>query len=415
MSVTDPMPSQRGHMPPRRLKVAFFACVLPAPRSTVIAPLARTVGTLKEYAFGGPMCGSPSLLNRIRSIALASVAVPTVERGLAPIRSWSTMIAVVRPSRTSTSGRANVGMNPCTNALYVSLISRCDSAAIVSKTSELFPEPETPVNTVSRRFGISIEMSLRLFSRAPCTRITPCLSATCCAVARELFALVALIRIAGSAHSLLQERADLLLLRRSELLQCVIRWPHVTVVQLRFITEPDGRVPLVELRRGFEEADVLTFAVGVSRHAVPGLRREVRRTGLDDRVELLRHRLVRSRHRVDRVQASLCEVGLLRFRLQLLRARPHRGAFFGAELAIRLAGGLLRALLRSLPCSHLRSSSMARQRSSWIRTRFPAGSRTAQSRVPHACSIGSCTISMSLAWTFSNVASRSGVASMIQP
>ena len=62
-------------------------------------------------------------------------------------------------------------MKPCTNALYVSLISRCDSAAIVPNTSELFPDPETPVNTVSRRFGISTLMSLRLFTRAPCTRI----------------------------------------------------------------------------------------------------------------------------------------------------------------------------------------------------------------------------------------------------
>jgi hypothetical protein len=53
----------------------------------------------------------------MRSIALASVAVPTVDRGLAPIRSWSTMIAVVSPSRWSTSGRASVGMKPCTNAL----------------------------------------------------------------------------------------------------------------------------------------------------------------------------------------------------------------------------------------------------------------------------------------------------------
>src|SRR3954447_25901710 len=52
------------------------------------------------------MYGCPSRLKRIRSIALASVAVPTVERGLAPIRSWSTRIAVVGPSRTSTSGRA---------------------------------------------------------------------------------------------------------------------------------------------------------------------------------------------------------------------------------------------------------------------------------------------------------------------
>jgi hypothetical protein len=44
-------------------------------------------------------------------------AVPTVERALAPIRSWSTMIAVVSPSSRSTSGRASVGMKPCTKAL----------------------------------------------------------------------------------------------------------------------------------------------------------------------------------------------------------------------------------------------------------------------------------------------------------
>jgi len=110
---------------------------------------------------------------------LASVAVPTVERASAPIRCWSTMMAVVSPSSTSTSGRASVGMKPCTKALYVSLISRCDSAAIVSNTRELLPEPETPVNTVSRRFGISTLTSLRLFSRAPCTRIRSWLSATC--------------------------------------------------------------------------------------------------------------------------------------------------------------------------------------------------------------------------------------------
>src|SRR5450830_1079651 len=50
---------------------------------------------------------------------------------------------------------------------------------MVSNTSELLPEPETPVNTVSRRFGISRLTSLRLFTRAPCTRIRPWLSATC--------------------------------------------------------------------------------------------------------------------------------------------------------------------------------------------------------------------------------------------
>src|SRR3954452_7060134 len=52
---------------------------------------------------------------------------------------------------------------------------------MVSNTSELLPEPETPVNTVSRRFGSSTLTSLRLFSRAPSTRITSWLSAACSA------------------------------------------------------------------------------------------------------------------------------------------------------------------------------------------------------------------------------------------
>src|SRR3954465_8929245 len=56
-------------------------------------------------------------------------------------------------------------------------MSRCDSAAIVPNTSELLPEPETPVNTVSRRLRISMLTSLRLFTRAPCTRISSWLSA----------------------------------------------------------------------------------------------------------------------------------------------------------------------------------------------------------------------------------------------
>src|SRR5688500_16334410 len=49
---------------------------------------------------------------------------------------------------------------------------------MVAKTSELFPDPETPVKTVSRRFGISTLTSLRLFTRAPCTRIRSWLSAS---------------------------------------------------------------------------------------------------------------------------------------------------------------------------------------------------------------------------------------------
>ena len=138
-----------------------------------MTPLARVVGMLNENAVGPPMEGLPRRLNRLRSMALASVTVPSVERGFAPSRSWSTMIAVVSPSRTSTSGRARVGMKTWTNVEYVSSMSRRDSAAIVSNTSELLPEPETPVNTVSRRFGISTLTSLRLLTRAPRTSIAP--------------------------------------------------------------------------------------------------------------------------------------------------------------------------------------------------------------------------------------------------
>src|SRR3954451_13742923 len=52
---------------------------------------------------------------------------------------------------------------------------------MVPNTSELLPEPETPVNTVSRRFGISMLTSWRLFTRAPCTRIESWLSPACSA------------------------------------------------------------------------------------------------------------------------------------------------------------------------------------------------------------------------------------------
>src|SRR4051794_31083526 len=75
---------------------------------------------------------------------------------------------------------------------------RCDSAAIVPNTSELLPEPETPVNTVSRRFGISMLTSLRLFTRAPCTRIRSWLSAACSA-GRCLSVVVAMLILPPSS------------------------------------------------------------------------------------------------------------------------------------------------------------------------------------------------------------------------
>ena len=47
----------------------------------------------------------------------ASVAVPTVDRALAPIRSWSTTIAADRFCSESTSGRPRLGMKFWTKAV----------------------------------------------------------------------------------------------------------------------------------------------------------------------------------------------------------------------------------------------------------------------------------------------------------
>lgn len=74
-------------------------------------------GRLKLNAPAAPTCGCPSRLNTMRSMAYASVAVPTVEREFAPIRSWSTMIAALRLRSESTSGRARLGMNDWRKAL----------------------------------------------------------------------------------------------------------------------------------------------------------------------------------------------------------------------------------------------------------------------------------------------------------
>ena len=71
----------------------------------------------------------------------------------------------------STCGRPYLGRYCCTKVGKVSFSSRRDFAAIVSSTSELFPEPETPVNTVIWYLGMSRETSFRLFSRAPRMRM----------------------------------------------------------------------------------------------------------------------------------------------------------------------------------------------------------------------------------------------------
>ncbi len=85
----------------------------PIPSHRVHIPSA----VLKLNAVDVPTCGSPSRLKMIRSMVCASVAVPTVDRALAPIRSWSTTIAALRLCRASTSGRPTLRMNDWMNAV----------------------------------------------------------------------------------------------------------------------------------------------------------------------------------------------------------------------------------------------------------------------------------------------------------
>lgn len=54
------------------------------PRASVSTPPPETLGTLNEYAPGPPALGSAMRENNTRNIAVASVAVPTVERTLEP-------------------------------------------------------------------------------------------------------------------------------------------------------------------------------------------------------------------------------------------------------------------------------------------------------------------------------------------
>ena len=87
------------------------------PRSTVgTATDANAMLRILFSRLGRPHIGSPNAYSfNVPSVKGAGAI--TVERGLDPIRSWSTMIAVVSPSSRSTSGRASVGMKPCTKAL----------------------------------------------------------------------------------------------------------------------------------------------------------------------------------------------------------------------------------------------------------------------------------------------------------
>ena len=101
-----------------------------------------------------------------------SVIVPTVECEPPPSRFWSTTMAAERFSIVSTSGCPYRGRKFRANAVNVSLSCRCASAAMVSKTMDDLPDPETPVKATNWRFGTRSETFRRLFSLAPVMTIS---------------------------------------------------------------------------------------------------------------------------------------------------------------------------------------------------------------------------------------------------
>src|SRR5690606_35177285 len=96
--------------------------------------------------------------------------VPTVERGLRLVDFWSMETAGDRPSMKSTAGLSIWPRNWRAYAESDSTYLRRPSAKIVSKASDDFPEPDSPVNTIIESRGSSRETFFKLCSRAP--RIT---------------------------------------------------------------------------------------------------------------------------------------------------------------------------------------------------------------------------------------------------
>src|SRR4051794_23642137 len=74
---------------------------------------------------------------------------------------------MLRFSIASASGWPKRGNRLRMNMLKFSLSRRWASVAIVSKTIDDLPDPDTPVNIVILRLGMRNETFLRLFSRAP--------------------------------------------------------------------------------------------------------------------------------------------------------------------------------------------------------------------------------------------------------
>ena len=97
--------------------------------------------------------------------------VPTVDRGFFEVDFWSIETAGDSPSIKSTSGLSTCPRNIRAYEDSDSTYLRCPSAKMVSKASEDLPDPDSPVKTTIASRGIVRSTFLRLFSRAPCTRM----------------------------------------------------------------------------------------------------------------------------------------------------------------------------------------------------------------------------------------------------
>src|SRR5581483_2571179 len=117
-----------------------------------------------------------------------------------------------------------------------------------------------------------------------------------------------------------------------------------------------------------EEADDLVVRIGVGGHAVPGLRRKLRRAGLDQSVQPLRHPAIRLRHLRDRREHVAFAIALAGG-FHLAHAILHRLPFFGGESLGYCTGIAHGGLARGFLCdwTHKKSSCVAAVRCS-VRT-----------------------------------------------
>ena len=282
------------------------------------------------------------------------------------------------------------------------------------------------MNTVSRRFGISTLTSLRLFTRAPCTRIRSWLSSVQRRrLARGRVSRRAFFTSAPAISSAFFTSAAIFFSSAAVNSFSANEVGHMAPSS-RFASSLKPNVAYLDLNLSalWKKQTILpSLAYAGIPYQVFG--REDGCAVLDDRVEPLGHGAIRLHLGDLREQGALASLPVLspRFRLQLLGALLHRGSFVGRESLGRggRRGGP-RRLLCGLLLSH-RSTSLSdgpavrdrrtAQRSSWMRIRLPAGSRMAQSRTPYGCSVGSWTTSASLACSRSKVPSRSVVARLM--